>query len=153
MVGASVDPLAQPHVNNEAHAAIHLPKIAALRFKKEFKHRDHVSGHLASMLTPDVAETRSHELDCFTKSFGGRIARHHRVAFGPDCADLEAHYRPLRGITGTLLDTSRVGVSGNDANSIGEKGCSRGATDRPVGALSTSVCTKRLGLPRPSCGL
>ena len=36
------------------------------------------------------------------------------------------------------------GVSGNDANFIGEKGCRRGATERPVGALSTSVCTKRL---------
>jgi hypothetical protein len=30
-----------------------------------------------------------------------------RVAFGSYCADLEAHYRPLRGITGTAPSTWR----------------------------------------------
>ena len=89
-----------------SEAGLHSLRFTAL-------HKEPVEG-LGSMKPsssvgdPDVAETRSHELDCLTKSFGCRVARHHRVAFGSYCADLEAHYRPLRGITGTLLNTSRV---------------------------------------------
>jgi hypothetical protein len=65
------------------------------------------------------------------------------VAFGSDGADLEAHYRPLRGIAGTLLTPAAFGVSGNDANSIGEKGCSRGATEGLSDGLRTTTETTR----------